>query len=45
VTTDESLGAYAAVNCEDHAANFTLTARSLGLATIIQAAIAAYSLE
>ncbi|SDS47150.1 nitroreductase [Bradyrhizobium canariense] len=43
VTTEEALGTYGAVDCGAFVANFTLAARSLGVATIAQAAIAAYS--
>jgi nitroreductase len=43
VTTDEALGIYGAIDCGAYIANFTLAARSLGVATIAQAAIAAYS--
>jgi nitroreductase len=43
VTTDEALGTYGAIDCGAYVANFTLAARSLGVATIAQAAIAAYS--
>jgi nitroreductase len=43
VTTDEALGTYGAVDCGAYVANFTLAARSLGVAAIAQAAIAAYS--
>jgi nitroreductase len=43
VTTDEALGTYGAVDCGAYVANFTLAARSLGVAAVAQAAIAAYS--
>jgi nitroreductase len=43
VTTEEALGSYGALDCGAYVANFTLAARSLGVATIAQAAIAAYS--
>ena len=42
VTTDRMLGAYGAVDCGAYIANFTLSARSLGVAAIAQAALAAY---
>lgn len=43
VTTDEALGVYGAIDCGAYVANFILAAQSLGVATIAQAALAAYS--
>ena len=43
VTTDEALGVYGAVDCGAYVGNFMLAAQSLGVATIAQAALAAYS--
>ena len=43
VTTEEALGVYGAVDCGAYVANFMLAARSLGVAAIAQAALAAYS--
>jgi nitroreductase len=40
VTTDAALGVYGAVDCGGFVANFLLAARSLGVATIAQAALA-----
>lgn len=40
VTTDAALGVYGAVDCGGYVANFLLAARSLGLASIAQAALA-----
>jgi nitroreductase len=42
ITTDRELGIYGAVDCGAYVANFTLAARSLGVAAIAQAALAAY---
>jgi hypothetical protein len=42
VTTDRALGTYGAVDCGAYVANFALAARSLGVAVIAQAALAAY---
>ncbi len=42
VTTDAALGVYGAVDCGAYVSNFTLAARSLGVASIAQAALAAY---
>ncbi|MGO8914297.1 MAG: nitroreductase [Stellaceae bacterium] len=42
VTTDEALGVYGAVDCGAYVSNFALAARSLGVASIAQAALAAY---
>jgi nitroreductase len=42
VATDRALGTYGAVDCGAYVANFALAARSLGVAVIAQAAIAAY---
>lgn len=43
VTTDEALGVYGAVDCGAYVSNFCLAARSLGVATIAQAALASQS--
>ena len=43
VTTDASLGTYGAVDCGAYVSSFMLAARSLGVASIAQAALAAYS--
>jgi nitroreductase len=43
LTTDESLGTYGAVDCGAYVGNFMLAARSLGIASIAQAAIATQS--
>jgi nitroreductase len=43
VTTDAPLGVYGAVDCGAYVANFMLAAQALGVATIAQAALAAYS--
>jgi nitroreductase len=43
VTTVEELGVYGAVDCGAYVSNFMLAARSLGVAAIAQAALAAYS--
>jgi nitroreductase len=43
VTSDEALGAYGAVDCGAYVNNFLLAAQSLGVASIPQAALAAYS--
>lgn len=40
VTTDEALGVYGAVDCGAYVSNFMLAARSLGVASIAQAALA-----
>ena len=42
VSTDQTLGTYGAVDCGAYVANFALAARSLGVAAIAQAALAAY---
>lgn len=42
VTSDEALGPYGAVDCGAYVANFLLAAQSLGVASIAQAALAAY---
>ena len=42
VTSDEALGVYGAVDCGAYVGNFLLAAHSLGVATIAQAALAAY---
>lgn len=42
ITTDEALGIYGAIDCGAYVGNFTLAARSLGVASIAQAALAAY---
>ena len=43
VTTDEALGPYGAVDCGAFVSNFMLAARSLGVASIAQAALARHS--
>ena len=43
VTTDADLGTYGAVDCGGFVAAFTLAAQALGVASIAQAAIAAYA--
>lgn len=43
VSTDASLGTYGAVDCGAYVSSFMLAARSLGVASIAQAALAAYS--
>lgn len=43
VTTEAPLGIYGAVDCGAYVANFMLAAQALGVATIAQAALAAYS--
>jgi nitroreductase len=43
VTTDEALGTYGVLDCGAYVSNFALAARSLGVATIAQAALAAYA--
>jgi len=43
LTTPEALGVYGAVDCGAYVGNFMLAARSLGVATIAQAALAEYS--
>lgn len=40
VTTDRSLGTYGAIDCGAYVSNFMLAARSLGVASIAQAALA-----
>lgn len=40
VTTDEALGTYGVLDCGAYVSNFALAARSLGVATIAQAALA-----
>lgn len=42
VTSDEALGPYGAVDCGAYVTNFLLAAHSLGVASIAQAALAAY---
>jgi len=42
VTTDEALGVYGAVDCGAYVGHFMLCARALGVASIAQAALAAY---
>ena len=42
VTTPEALGVYGAIDCGAYVSNFVLAARSLGIASIAQAALAAY---
>lgn len=42
VSTDAALGVYGAVDCGAYVNNLTLAARSLGVASIAQAALAAY---
>lgn len=42
VTTPEALGVYGAIDCGAYVSNFVLAARSLGVASIAQAALAAY---
>ncbi|AZG07248.1 nitroreductase [Pigmentiphaga sp. H8] len=43
ITTPEALDVYGAVDCGAYVGNFMLAARSLGVATIAQAALAEYS--
>lgn len=43
ITSDEALGVYGAVDCGAYVSNFCLAARSVGVATIAQAAIASQS--
>ena len=43
VSTDADLGSYGAVDCGAFVGNFMLAAQSLGVASIAQAALAAYS--
>ena len=43
VSTDAELGSYGAVDCGAFVSNFMLAAQSLGVASIAQAALAAYS--
>ncbi len=43
ITSEADLGAYGAMDCGGFVAAFTLAAQSLGVATIAQAAIAAYA--
>jgi len=43
VTTDEALGTYGILDCGAYVGNFALAARSLGVATIAQAALAAHA--
>lgn len=43
ITTDRALGTYGAVDCGGYVSNLLLTAQSLGLGSIAQAAIAMYS--
>jgi nitroreductase len=43
VTSEEPLGTYGAVDCGAYVGNFMLAARSLGVATIAQAALASHS--
>ena len=42
VTTPEALGVYGAIDCGGYVSNFMLAARSLGVATIAQASLAAW---
>lgn len=42
VTTDSALGVYGVLDCGAYVSNFMLAARSLGVASIAQAALAAY---
>jgi nitroreductase len=42
VSSDEALGVYGAVDCGAYVGNFLLAAHSLGVATVAQAALAAY---
>jgi nitroreductase len=42
VSTDQSLGTYGAIDCGAYVANFALAAHSVGIASIAQAALAAY---
>lgn len=42
ITTEEALGVYGAIDCGAYVGNFMLAARSLGVASIAQAALAAY---
>lgn len=43
ITSDAKLGSYGAVDCGAYVSNFMLAAQSLGIATIPQAALAAFS--
>ena len=43
ITTDEALGTYGAVDCGAYVSNFLLAARSLGVSSIPQAALASHS--
>ena len=43
VTTDEALGPYGILDCGAYVSNFSLAARSVGVATIAQAALAAHA--
>jgi nitroreductase len=43
VTTDEALGVYGAIDCGGYVTNFMNAAQAFGVATIAQAALAAYS--
>jgi len=43
ITTDEALGVYGVLDCGAYVSNFVLAARSLGVASIAQAAIAGQS--
>jgi nitroreductase len=43
VTSEEALGTYGVLDCGAYVSNFALAARSLGIASIAQAALAAYS--
>jgi nitroreductase len=42
VSTDQKLGTYGAIDCGAYVANFALAAHSVGIASIAQAALAAY---
>ncbi len=42
ISTDRELGTYGAIDCGAYVANFTLAAHSVGIASIAQAALAAY---
>ena len=43
ITSDEALGPYGALDCGAYVANFLLAAESMGVATIVQAALARHS--
>jgi nitroreductase len=44
ITTEDDLGTYGAIDCGAYVSNFALAARSLGIATIAQAALASLRL-